>query len=170
MSASPESAVPLHVRAAGPADLQTVLDFRMGMLGAIFPAEKGGPPWDRAALRQENERWLAEHLGRDCSAWLAEIDGEPAGTAAILWFPHPPGPRNPHGIEAYILNVYTRPEFRRLGVARALMTRAIAEARATGVSRIWLRASDEGRPLYEELGFGTGNYMELSHADPDRGS
>lgn len=79
-----------------------------------------------------------------------------------MWFPHPPGPRNLRGLEAYVLNVYTKPEFRRLGIARALMARTIDEARAAGVTRIWLRASHEGRPLYEEIGFGASNYLELA--------
>jgi len=101
-------------------------------------------------------------MDRDYVAWLAEIDGLPAGTAAIMWFPHPPGPRNLSGLEAYVLNVYTKPEFRRLGIARALMARTIEEARAAGVTRIWLRASREGRSLYEEIGFGASNYLELA--------
>jgi ribosomal protein S18 acetylase RimI-like enzyme len=71
------------------------------------------------------------------------------------------GSVNPGGTEAYILNVFTRPEARRLGLARALMDRLVQEARAAGVRRIWLRANDEGRPLYEAMGFRTGRYLEL---------
>jgi ribosomal protein S18 acetylase RimI-like enzyme len=78
-----------------------------------------------------------------------------------MWFPHPPGPINPVGLEAYILNVYTRPDARRMGLARALMERLVEEARAAGVRRIWLRASDDGRPLYEAMEFRAGNYLQL---------
>jgi hypothetical protein len=42
------------------------------------------------------------------------------------------------------------------------MARTIEEARAAGVTRIWLRASREGRSLYEEIGFGASNYLELA--------
>jgi GNAT superfamily N-acetyltransferase len=133
----------------------------MGMIGDIFAAGERKPPWDPSAVRQANERWLEEHMDGDFVAWLVEIDDLPAGTAAILWYPHPPGPRSLIGLEAYVLNVYTKPKFRRRGVARALIARVIADARAVGVRRIWLRSSREGRPLYEELGFGASNYMEL---------
>ena len=73
-------------------DLPTLLEFRMGMIGDISAAEKGEPPWNPDTVRQANERWLEEHMDRDYVAWLAEIDGLPAGTAAIIWFPHPPVP------------------------------------------------------------------------------
>jgi GNAT superfamily N-acetyltransferase len=155
------------IREAGPADLPIVLEFRMGMMADVFKAEMGAPG-DAVSLREANARWLAEHMGRDFAAWLAEVGGRPAGSAAVLWFPHPPGPRNPVGLEAYVLNVYTKPEFRRLGVARALTTRVVEVARARGVNRIWLRASSEGRPLYEDIGFGARNYLELALEPPDR--
>ncbi len=165
---SPESrpGQSFQIRQAGPADLPVVLEFRMGMMADLFGAEM--PPGDAEALRDANASWLAEHMGRDFAVWLAEVDGRPAGSAAVLWFPHPPGLLSPGGLEAYVLNVYTKPEFRRLGIARALMATVVEAARAGGVNRIWLRASSEGRPLYEEIGFGERNYLELTLEPPDR--
>ena len=93
------------------------------------------------------------------------MDGVAAASAGLLWFPHPPGPVNPVGLEAYLLNVYTRPEARHRGLARKLVERAVGEARSAGVRRIWLRASPAGRPLYEELGFGRGDYLQYLPAD-----
>ena len=139
------------------------------MLADVFGAGMEPLP-DPADLREENERWIGEHVGHDFLAWIADLDGEPAASAAMMWFPHPPGPINPVGLEAYILNVYTRPEARRMGLARALMDRVVEEARAAGVRRIWLRASDDGRPLYEAMGFRAGNYLQLTPESPLRGS
>ena len=131
------------------------------MLTDVFAAEAGQLP-DPATLREANEQWIEEHFGRDFFAWMADLDGEPAASAGLMWFPHPPGPTNPGGLEAYILNVYTRPEARRMGLARSLMERLVEEARAAGVRRIWLRASEDGRPLYEAMGFATSNYLQLT--------
>ena len=105
MGTPPLATGDLFIRAANRSDLPTLLEFRMGMIGDISAAEKGEPPWNPDTVRQANERWLEEHMDRDYVAWLAEIDGLPAGTAAIMWFPHPPGPRNLSGLEAYVLNV-----------------------------------------------------------------
>jgi len=145
------------VRRATAADLATIVELRLAMMIEITELRRvsGAPtdPLDLAALRPPNERWIAEHLDRDFLAWLAEIDDRPVGSVGLLWFSHPPGPTSAPGTEAYLLNVYTRPEARRMGLARALMERAIEAAREAGVKRVWLRTSEAGRPLYESLGF-----------------
>jgi ribosomal protein S18 acetylase RimI-like enzyme len=153
------------IRPATSADRDTIVSFRLAMFADMFagePRAEDPPRVDLEALREANERWVGEHFGRDFISWLAELDGAPVASAGLLWFAHPPGPVSPAGLEAYILNVYTKPEARRLGLAKALASRAVDEARAKGVRRIWLRASDDGRPLYEAIGFRTGRYLELT--------
>lgn len=153
------------IRPATSADLDTIVSFRLAMFAEMFagdPRAEDAPGLDLEGLREANERWVGDHFGHDFISWLAELDGVPLASAGLLWFAHPPGPVSPAGLEAYILNVFTKPEARRLGLARALVSRAVEEARANGVRRIWLRASDAGRPLYEAMGFRTGRYLELT--------
>jgi GNAT superfamily N-acetyltransferase len=158
----------IAVRPATAADLARLLEFRLAMLADLFSDEsraeaaRAARRADPVALRQANERWLGEHFGHDYAAWIADVDGTPEATAGLLWFAHPPGPVNPSGLEAYILNVYTRPDARRMGLARALVERVVEQARAAGVRRIWLRASADGRPLYEAMGFRPGDYLQLT--------
>lgn len=149
-----------------------MVEFRLAMFADMSALESDAQPAPPpAGLREANERWIVEHLGREFAAWIADLDGKPVASAGLLWFAHPPGAANAGGLEAYIVNVYTRPEARRMGLARRLVERAVDEARAAGVRRIWLRASAEGRPLYESMGFRSGNYMELipGDADPSQG-
>ena len=54
---------------------------------------------------------------------------------------------------AWIGMVLTRPEYRRQGLSRRLMEDAIASAERDGIRTLKLDATDEGRPLYESLGF-----------------
>ena len=54
---------------------------------------------------------------------------------------------------AWIGMVLTRPEYRRQGLAKRLMEDAITGAEQTGLHTLKLDATDEGRPLYERLGF-----------------
>jgi GNAT superfamily N-acetyltransferase len=95
-------------------------------------------------------------------AWLAaDANLVVAGGAVII----SPWPAHPYDLEcrrATILNVYTYPEHRRRGIARKLMQTIIAWCRREGFPRVTLHASDEGRHLYESLGFEPSNEMRLT--------
>ena len=54
---------------------------------------------------------------------------------------------------AHLMNVYTREQYRRLGIASRMVEMLIQEARGRGVTEISLDATESGRPLYERLGF-----------------
>lgn len=60
---------------------------------------------------------------------------------------------NPTGKKAYIMNMYTAPEYRRQGIAFHTLDLLIKNAKKQGVSKIALEATDIGRPLYEKYGF-----------------
>ncbi len=52
-----------------------------------------------------------------------------------------------------VLNVYTRPEFRRHGIAGRLMRLLLAEAAELKLDFVELKATDSGYSLYKSLGF-----------------
>ncbi len=62
-------------------------------------------------------------------------------------FDHPTGKR------AHLMNVYTRYEYRRQGIARKMVERLIEETWKRGATEISLDATESGRPLYESMGF-----------------
>ena len=57
------------------------------------------------------------------------------------------------GRQAIIQNVYTEPEWRRRGLAGLLIKRIIDWTREQGIQSLVLHASDDGRAVYERLGF-----------------
>jgi ribosomal protein S18 acetylase RimI-like enzyme len=61
-----------------------------------------------------------------------------------------------------ILNVYTRPDCRRQGLARRLTGAAVEWCRSHGIATVILHASDDGRALYRSLGFQPTNEMRLT--------
>jgi ribosomal protein S18 acetylase RimI-like enzyme len=65
------------------------------------------------------------------------------------------------GPEAIILNVYVDPAWRRRGVGEALMRSVLSALAEPNISRIVLHASDDGRRLYQRLGFVPTNEMRL---------
>jgi GNAT superfamily N-acetyltransferase len=94
--------------------------------------------------------------------WLAvDASGRVVGGGGVLLCPWPANPKDACTERAMILNVYTEPEFRRQGVARRIMQTILGWIRARGLRSANLHASDEGRVLYEKLGFVATNEMRL---------
>ena len=94
-------------------------------------------------------------------AWIVTDGDRPAASGSILytdWLPRPDGKQ---AVLAYVHSVYTEPVYRRLGLARQILNAMIAECRERGLPRLTLHASDEGRGLYDQLGFVPTNEMRL---------
>jgi len=105
--------------------------------------------------------WLNQKmLAGEYLAWLAA--GQDGSVVAGLglwlmdWPPHVIGPGSRRG---NILNVYTEPAHRRQGIARSLMNTALEWCRLHGIRVVILHASEDGRKLYEQLGFQPTNEM-----------
>jgi GNAT superfamily N-acetyltransferase len=64
--------------------------------------------------------------------------------------------------EALIFNMYTRPGWRRRGIATELLRRSVGEGRARGITRFRLQSTPDSRAMYERAGFlGAGEEMLL---------
>lgn len=162
MSSSDDS---FTVRAAGADDIPLLAHHRVAMfrdMGKLAPRQEEALQVATAShLRDALE--TGEYVG-----WVALVTGTTlvvggagAQIRSILPRPRPGSDDLELGPEAIVLNVYVEPPWRRRGVADALM-RAVLEGLATrGIRRIVLHASDEGRRLYERLGFVATNEMRL---------
>lgn len=78
------------------------------------------------------------------SCFAIDCEGQLAATATLVCY----------GCKlAWLGMVLTKAEFQRRGFARMLVRRALAEADAKGIQTVKLDATEQGRPLYESLGF-----------------
>lgn len=93
--------------------------------------------------------------------WLVEAGGQAVAGSGLLLLDWPPHTLDPRPVRAYLLNVYTDPEGRGKGLARALTRAAVDETRRRGIRVLSLHASEFGRPLYAALGFQATNEMRL---------
>jgi GNAT superfamily N-acetyltransferase len=92
--------------------------------------------------------------------WLAERQGEVVAGGGLVVSQLLPRPGAVDGGEqALILNVYCEPEHRRRGLARALMEVMLEWCKRERMAKVVLHASQDGRPLYESLGFIQTNEM-----------
>lgn len=75
------------------------------------------------------------------------------GAGGVSFYQVMPTYHNPSGKKAYIMNMYTAPEYRRQGIAFHTLDLLVKAAKERGISQIALEATDMGRPLYKKYGF-----------------
>lgn len=159
--ATPSPAARLTVRPARRDDLPVIVELRLAfdreLLGGDLPPDRVGPH------RSQVADYLAGHVDSDIyRLWVAEEAGHVVGMGGLVVVDRPPHPRSRRSGEGFIVNVYTLPRWRGRGVGRAIMDALVAEGRRLRLRRVYLRTSDEGRRLYESMGFrDPGNYLSL---------
>ena len=86
-------------------------------------------------------------------AYLVYDNENLIGAGGVSFYQVMPTYHNPTGKKAYIMNMYTAPEYRRQGIAINTLDLLVKDAKEQGVLQIALEATDMGRPLYERYGF-----------------
>ena len=113
-----------------------------------------GLKFDEAAMAGQYGPWLVEMMSTGIyRAWVAEHAGAIVAGGGFTILPWPPGPHYPGGRVAFVYNVYTEPSHRHRGLARRLMEAMHAGCREAGIGNLALNASNDGRPLYEAMGY-----------------
>lgn len=128
----------ITVRPAGPEDAVALARLNIAFNG-------GNEPPENLARRLQNPRRVETPL-------LAEVAGQAVGFAAVrvvpcIFYAEP---------RAELTELYVEPEFRRRGVARALIAEAEAWAAQLGANSLVVLTGDDNEPaleLYEALGF-----------------
>jgi GNAT superfamily N-acetyltransferase len=161
---------PYRIRPCTPDDAATVARHRVEMfrdMGEVPSDELAKELFDKSTVALAAILADGTYVG-----WVAVDDAGKviAGAGAHI---KPQLPRISHSgsrVEAgpvpLAVNVYTDPEWRGQGVARALMRVMMDWAQARGADRIVLHASKQGRPLYESLGFNPTNEMRWFSPEP----
>jgi len=109
-----------------------------------------------AGWNQTEADWRRHLAIEPAGCFVGCYDGTPAATIATTVFGRDASSdKVPSERSAWIAMVLTDPNFRRRGLANALLGHGIAYAESHGASTIWLDATEMGRPVYEKLGFGT---------------
>jgi GNAT superfamily N-acetyltransferase len=158
--------VVLQTRKATIDDASLITRHRKGMF-----ADMGSAPDEILSDMARNfEPWVGRMIADDkYVGWIIEDGSRSVASAGFLlldWAPHYLDPAGE--TRGYILNVFVEPEYRRRGLAHALMSECIDEARRRGIRVVALHASLKGQPVYEKLGFTASNEMLFIDSDPGR--
>jgi GNAT superfamily N-acetyltransferase len=121
--------------------------------------------WDFRDLAPQIPVWTAffrERLAEGTYvAFVAEDDGTPIGSGAVLVHLMIPRPDFESDRAGRVQSVYVVPGARRSGIARAIMAHLLEYARAARLIALSLHPSDEARGLYAALGFEAADEMVL---------
>jgi GNAT superfamily N-acetyltransferase len=151
--------VSIRIREATPADLDVVMHHRRAMFAAMGDRDQTALDAMEASSRPLFTRALADGSYR---GWLAEDgSGRVVAGGGVIILDYHSSPRDPRPRRAWVVNMYTEASQRRRGLARTLMGEIVSWCRGQGMATLYLHASDEGRPLYESLGFTPTNEMRL---------
>ena len=94
-------------------------------------------------------------------SWLAMDGDKIVGTSGMSFVEKPPYFSCPSGKIGLLSSMFTDPDYRRMGIAKELLSRVVKEARDFGCGTVQITASDMGVLLYTDFGFvKNGNFMQ----------
>lgn len=97
--------------------------------------------------------YYEKHLNKDLMAYVARNEMDIVSCAFLLIVEKPMSPSFITGKTGTVLNVYTKPDYRKKGYAKKLITTMLEDAKAEGLSIIELKATEDGYSLYKSVGF-----------------
>ncbi len=141
----------LTYKKAGTGDLDMLVETRIEVLLAANKLDSGT---DMSEVRERSYDYYAKALENGTHTAYLVFDGEMfVGCGGISYYTVMPTYHNTTGQKAYIMNMYTKPGYRRKGIAAHTLELLVRDARERGVTAISLEATDMGRKLYESFGF-----------------
>ncbi len=140
----------MEFKIAGRDDIASLVFMRMAYLAEDYgdlPEEK------RAEIARKLPDYFQRHLNVDLFAFVCTQEAEIVSCCFLYVSEKPANPTFPNEKTGTVLNVYTKPEYRRKGIAGSLLKTLLSQSEKMGLDFVELKATDAGYPLYRSLGF-----------------
>ena len=146
------------LREATVEDLAIIMRHRRGMFSDMGFREEAA----LAAMEATSTAFMKAGLeSGSYRGWLAQTQAGVVAGGGVLIVGFPSAPQDPSPRRAWIINMYTEPQYRGCGLGRAILEAVVAWCREQGFECVFLHASSAGRHLYETMGFEPSNEMRL---------
>ncbi len=132
-------------------DIETLVENRIQ-----FTIEFAGEQPDEkifALRKQMNAYFTKAKAENSCISFIAKCDGIIAGIGSVHLREMPGNATNPSGKWGYIMNMYTRPAYRRKGICTGILNALTEEAGKYGITAFELHATNTGELVYAQNGF-----------------
>lgn len=151
----------IKIRRAELPELSLIMEWRMRVLREVFCLPEDT---DMTELYSENEQYYREHLQDGTHTAVFVCAGERIiGCGGICYQTEMPSPDNPNGKCGYLMNIYTLPEYRRMGVGREIVSFLIKDAQLKNVKKLSLESSEMAEKLYQSTGFLRNEHFYLKY-------
>ena len=133
------------------ADIETLVEKRL-----MFALELSGDQRqeDIVLLREQLTSYFLKATAENtCISYFGKYGDVVAGIGSVHIRETPGNFRNLSGKWGYIMNMYTIPEFRRMGISTRILNLLTREANELGVTAFELHATKEGEYVYKKNGF-----------------
>lgn len=105
-------------------------------------------------LRIELESFFSREIAEGSYvAYFAMEDGVYVGVGGMKVVQRPGSFRIPEGTSGYIMNMYTKPDYRKKGIARSILEALLSLGKEMGLRFFELHATKDGEHLYQQIGF-----------------
>lgn len=132
-------------------DLDVLTKTRVEVLRA---ANKLDDTVDMSQVEKESREYYQKALADGSHVAVLVYDGEAfVGAGGVSFYTVMPTYHNTSGKKAYIMNMYTKPEYRRKGIAYQTLDILVDACKKRNITHITLEATEIGRALYEKYGF-----------------
>ena len=132
-------------------DLDVLTKTRVEVLRA---ANKLDDTVDMSQVEKESREYYQKALADGSHVAVLVYDGEAfVGAGGVSFYTVMPTYHNTSGKKAYIMNMYTKPEYRHKGIAYQTLDILVDACKKRNITHITLEATEMGRALYEKYGF-----------------
>ena len=132
-------------------DLEELVRTRIIVLRAANKLDESA---DMSEVEEQSRDYYKKAMTDGTHTAYLVYDGDKfIGAGGVSYYKVMPTYHNPSGEKAYIMNMYTAPDYRGKGIAFKTLDLLIQDAKIRGITAISLEATDMGRLLYEKYGF-----------------
>lgn len=131
-------------------DLDELVDLRLAYIVDDFGKEVED---DIDTYRSNIVEHFKKNLGNNLIGFIAKIDNKIIATAYLLIIEKIPNPYVKNGLCGEVLSVYTKPEYRKNGIANQLLLNLVDYAKDKKLFKVDLKATTSGYNLYKKVGF-----------------
>ena len=129
-------------------DIDELMRWRAEVIENVFAEQ----PSDSLLLA--NRKYYEKHVPEGSHiAFKALYNGVEAGSGSLCLSDELPSPDNTSGHCAYLMNIYVRQPYREHGIGHSIVKRLMEEAEKRNCGKVYLETTEEGRGVYESLGF-----------------